>query len=100
MRHPAETMVDKTRAHLRRIEKLATDISQLEAEQDFAVSRARAIGASWAEIANALGCSPQAAHKRCCWVRHSEKTREVWHERPLPNMRPTARRTQSSTEPT
>jgi len=93
-------MVDKTRAHLRRIEKLATDISQLAAEQDFAVSRARAAGASWAEIANALGCSPQAAHKRYRWVGHSERTREVWHERPLPNMRPTPRRTQSSTEST
>lgn len=77
-------MVDNTRAHLHRIEKLATDISQLAAEQDFAVSQARASGATWAEIATALGCSPQAAHKRYRWVRHSERTLEVWHERPLP----------------
>jgi len=77
-------MVDKTGQHLRRIEKLAADISQLTAEQDLAVSRARAAKASWSKIANALGCSPQAAHKRYRWVRHSEQTREVWHERPLP----------------
>lgn len=77
-------MVDTARTHLRRIEKLATDISQLAAEQDFAVSQARASGTTWAEIADALGCSPQAAHKRYRWVRHSERTRQVWHERPLP----------------
>jgi len=77
-------MVDDTPSHLRRIEKVATHISQLTAEQDLAVSRARAAGATWTEIANALGCSPQAAHKRYRWVRHSERTHEVWHERPLP----------------
>ena len=69
---------------LRRIEQLAAQISQLTVEQNLAVSRARAAGASWAEIGEALGCSPQAAHKRYRWVRHSEQTREVWHERPLP----------------
>jgi DNA-directed RNA polymerase specialized sigma24 family protein len=73
-----------TRLALQRIEKLTAHISQLTAEQDFAVSQARANGATWAEIADALGCSPQAAHKRYRWVRHSERTREVWHERPLP----------------
>ena len=67
---------------LRRIEQLAAQISQLTVEQNLAVSRARAAGASWAEIGEALGCSPQAAHKRYRWVRHSEQTREVWHERP------------------
>ena len=69
---------------LQRIKKITAQISQLTAEQDFAVSQARAAGASWAEIANALGCSPQAAHKRYRLVRHSERTREAWHERPLP----------------
>jgi DNA-directed RNA polymerase specialized sigma24 family protein len=69
---------------LQRINKLTAHISELTAEQDLAVSQARAAGASWAEIANALGCSPQAAHKRYRWVRHSERTLEVWHERPLP----------------
>jgi len=77
-------MVANTTSHLRRIEKVATHIAQLTAEQNLAVSRARAAGASWAEIANALGCTPQAAHKRYRWVRHSERTHEVWHERPLP----------------
>jgi hypothetical protein len=43
-----------------------------------------AAGATWAEIANSLGTSPQAAHRRYRWLRFSEKTGAVWHERPLP----------------
>lgn len=69
---------------LPRIKHLTAQIAQLTTEQDFAVSQARAEGATWAEIADALGCSPQAAHKHYRWVRHSERTREAWHERPLP----------------
>jgi hypothetical protein len=69
---------------LRRLEQLGAQISQLIAEQDLVVSRARACGATWTEIAKALGCSPQAAHKRYQWVHHSDRTGEVWHERPLP----------------
>ncbi len=69
---------------LQRIEQLSSQISGLMAEQDLAISRARTNGATWSEIAEALGCSAQAAHKRYRWVRHSERTREVWHERPLP----------------
>ena len=69
---------------LHRIERLAAQISQLTVQQDLALSRARAAGASWAQIAKALGCSSHAAHKRYRWVRHSEQTLEVWHEHPLP----------------
>ena len=69
---------------LQRIENLAAQITQLAVEQDLAVSQARAGGATWAEIAHALGCSPQAAHKRYRWIRHSERTGEVWHEHPRP----------------
>jgi DNA invertase Pin-like site-specific DNA recombinase len=69
---------------LGRLEQLGSQISELMAEQDLVVSRARASGATWTEIARALGCSTQAAHKRYRWVRHSDRTSEVWHERPLP----------------
>ncbi len=69
---------------LRRVEALTARLADLNAERDLAVSRALAAGATWTEIAAALGCSPQAAHKRYRWVRHSEHTGEVWHERPLP----------------
>ena len=53
-------------------------------QRELAISRALAAGATWAEIAQSLGCSPQAAHRRYRWLRHSEKTGAVWHERPLP----------------
>lgn len=58
-------------------------ITQLGIERELAISRALAGGASWAEIGRALGCTPQAAHKRYRWVRHSERTGAVWHEPPL-----------------
>ncbi len=69
---------------LRRIEILTGRIEALSIERELAISRALAAGASWAEIAQSLGCTPQAAHKRYRWLRHSEKTGEVWNERPLP----------------
>lgn len=73
-----------TEPDLQGLEKLRAEIAKLTAQQDLAVSKARAHGATWAQIADALGCSPQAAHKRYRWVRHSELTHEAWHERPLP----------------
>ncbi|MHB8593941.1 MAG: hypothetical protein ACYDB3_06345 [Acidimicrobiales bacterium] len=69
---------------LRRIEALTERLDALTADRDLAVSRALTAGATWTEIAGALGCSSQAAHKRYRWVRHSERTGAVWHERPLP----------------
>ena len=80
----ARTSSARTEAQLRRIEELTSQIAELASEQDLAVSRGRAAGASWAEIARALGCSVQAAHKRYRWERHSERPPEVWFERPLP----------------
>jgi 16S rRNA G527 N7-methylase RsmG len=69
---------------LKRIETLTARLETLSNERDLAVSRALAAGATWAEVAASLGCSPQAAHKRYRWVRHSERTGTVWHEHPLP----------------
>ena len=43
-----------------------------------------AAGSTWVEIAQHLGCTPQSAHRRYRWLRHNEKTGEVWLERPLP----------------
>lgn len=68
---------------LRRIAVLSKRIDDLGRQRDLAVARAIAGGATWAQIAQSLGCSPQAAHKRFRWVRHDEKTGAVWHERPL-----------------
>jgi DNA invertase Pin-like site-specific DNA recombinase len=65
------------------IEVLAGQIAELQSKQHLAVARARASGATWSEIARALGCSVQAAHKRYRWMRHSEHPPQVWFERPL-----------------
>ena len=67
-----------------RIAALTEQIRELTGAQDHAVARARASGATWAEIARALGCSAQAANKRYRWVRHSDHPPQVWFERPLP----------------
>jgi DNA-binding NarL/FixJ family response regulator len=72
-----------TRA-LRRIETLTGQLNTLSAERELAISRALCAGATWAQIAQSLGTSPQAAHRRYRWLRHSEKTGAVWCERPLP----------------
>lgn len=69
---------------LRRIEVLTDRLAALSSERELAIARALAAGATWAEVAQALGCSPQAAHRRYRWLRHNEGTGEVWHEQPLP----------------
>jgi hypothetical protein len=61
----------------RRLESLST-------ERELAVARALTAGATWSEIGDSLGCSPQAAHRRYRWLRFSERTGQVWHEKPLP----------------
>ena len=69
---------------LRRIEDLTARLATIGTERELAVSQALAGGATWAKIAQALGCSPQAAHKRYRSIRHSDTTGAVWHERQLP----------------
>jgi hypothetical protein len=70
--------------HLLKIETLTAKLDMLVAERELAIARAVAAGASWAEIGGSLGCSGQAAHRRYRWLRHNDRTGEVWHERPLP----------------
>lgn len=69
---------------LRHIETLTARIDNLLTDREMAIARALAAGATWAEIAQSLGVTSQAAHKRYRWLRYSERTGEVWHERPLP----------------
>jgi|HubBroStandDraft_1064217.scaffolds.fasta_scaffold1846864_1 FixJ family two-component response regulator len=71
-------------ATLRRIESLTAKLEDLSRQREMAIAKAVAAGATWREIAGSLGCSPQAAHRRYRWLRHNEKTGEVWHEGPLP----------------
>lgn len=69
---------------LRQVAVLTERLDALNRERDLAVSQVLVAGATWAQVAQALGCSPQAAHKRYRWVRHDDATGTVWHERPLP----------------
>ncbi len=69
---------------LRKIETLTGRLESLSTERELAVARALNAGATWSEIANSLGCSPQAAHRRYRWLHFSDRTGEVWHEKPLP----------------
>jgi DNA-binding NarL/FixJ family response regulator len=69
---------------LRRIESLTAQIEKLTTERELSIARAVAAGCTWAEIAVRLDCTPQSAHRRYRWLRHDDRTGEVWHERPLP----------------
>jgi hypothetical protein len=69
---------------LRKLETTAARLVDAEARRDAAVAVAMDSGCTWAEIGAALGVSPQAAHRRFRWLRHSPLTGETWHEPPLP----------------
>lgn len=71
------------KTELQTVANLTRRLALLSHERELAVSRAVAGQATWAEIAEALGVSVQAAHKRYRFIRHSDKTGEVWHEQPL-----------------
>ncbi len=59
-------------------------LREAEAARDRAVVAAVTDGATWADIANVLGVSTSAAHKRFRWVRVDPDTGVVWREPPLP----------------
>ena len=59
-------------------------LREAEAARDRAVVAAVTDGATWADIANVLGVSTSAAHKRFRWVRADPDTGVVWREPPLP----------------
>ena len=73
-----------SRRSLQRIETLTARIAQAETDRQAAAAAALADGATWAQIAAALGVSAQAAHKRFRWLRASTDGAEAWHEPPLP----------------
>ena len=69
---------------LERVETLTARLDALATDRDLAVAAAMAAGASWPEIAAALGVTTQAAHKRYRWLHADPATGAVWHEPPLP----------------
>lgn len=48
------------------------------------VARAHHWGATWAEIADALGMTRQSAHQRYRHLRYDPTEGVAWHEPPLP----------------
>lgn len=69
---------------LQAVTALTHDLNDLDQRRRAAIVAALTAGASWTQIAAALGVTPQAAHKRYRWLRHSTTTTETWHEPPLP----------------
>lgn len=55
-----------------------------EADLERFVGRALHWGATWAEIADALGVTRQSAHQRFRRLRYDPATGTAWHEPPLP----------------
>ena len=62
---------------------MTAQIDKLTRECELGIAPAVATGKTWAEIGKSLGCSRQAAHEKYRWLRHNDKTGEVWCERPL-----------------
>ena len=68
---------------LARVAALTGHIHEMDRQRQIAIHDAMTAGASWAQVAAALGVTTQAAHKRYRWLHHSPTTGETWHEPPL-----------------
>jgi hypothetical protein len=62
---------------------LTAQLAKLHTRQDVLVARARAAGATWTQVADALGVTPQAAHKRYRDLKLDRRGRP-WRDRRLP----------------
>jgi hypothetical protein len=72
--------LDKTVAELVDVTR---QLAKLHTRQDVLVARARAVGATWTQIAGALGVTPQAADKRYRDLKLDRHGR-LWRDRRLP----------------
>jgi len=59
-------------------------VSAAEAALERSVARALHWGATWTEIADAVGTTRQSAHQRYRRLRYDPTTGTAWHEPPLP----------------
>jgi hypothetical protein len=71
-------------AALSRLGEVQSEIDRLEAERVALVARCGRWGATWSEIAGALGVTAQAAHRRFRHARYDPSTGKGWLEPPLP----------------
>lgn len=64
--------------------ELTSHAAELDRRVHATVAAAVHHGATWKQVADALGVSAQAAHKRYRNARYDPTTRRVWQEPPLP----------------
>jgi hypothetical protein len=76
-------MSDPIDGTLAELADITGQLGALRARQDALAAEARAAGASWAQVAEALGVSAQAAHKRYRDVKLDRDGR-AWKDRRLP----------------
>lgn len=70
--------------HLERITKLSAQTAELSTAREAEIAKALSAGATWAQIAAAVGITAQGAHKRYRHIRHDPVSGVTWHEPPLP----------------
>ncbi len=68
---------------LEQAQALTTDLVRTESQRERAIARALHNGATWSQIAEHLGVSSQAAHRRYRWLHYDPSSGHSWHERPL-----------------
>ena len=73
----------KTDALDRAVGQLAA-VHDAEVDLERLVARALRWGATWAEVADALGVTRQSGHQRFRRLRYDPATGTAWHEPPLP----------------
>jgi hypothetical protein len=59
-------------------------VTAAQADLERSVARALHWGATWTEIAQAVGVTRQSAHQRYRRLRYDPTTGSTWHEPPLP----------------
>lgn len=69
---------------LTQIPARAAAVTAAEADLERLIARALHWGATWAEIAAAVGTTRQSAHQRYRRLRYDPATGSSWHEPPLP----------------
>lgn len=68
---------------LSRVAQLTTELTRAELDRQREIARALHHGATWANIADALGVTAQSAHRRYRWLRYDPKSGLAWQEPPL-----------------
>lgn len=71
------------RGALDAVRHLSDDLAKAETERQRAIARALHHGASWSQVAQSLGVSTQAAHRRYRRLHYDPASGRAWQEPPL-----------------